>query len=145
MDECVWSNGGMVLTGEKLSTGRKTASRCHSDRHRSAWRCTDHLFINNSRRCFPFTPATLPTAMRCGLLLSHLLLLRAITSAVRMRDVLLAFVQDLVHLQHWRTVALVYCAGRSVHQQRPELNQATFWRLPAADLTTRNITSKPVT
>jgi len=23
MDECVWSNGGMVLTGENWSTGRK--------------------------------------------------------------------------------------------------------------------------
>ena len=35
MDECVWSNGGMILTGENWSTGRKTlysmGDRCMND------------------------------------------------------------------------------------------------------------------
>jgi hypothetical protein len=103
--------------------------RCHSVLHKSIWCCTDNLTINHSRRCFPFTPATRSAAMRYGIWLAHLLTLRAITSAVRKRDVLLAFVQDLVHLQHWRSVALVYCAGRPLLQVRPAPVQATFWCL----------------
>jgi len=106
----------------KRNYWEKNASGCHLCRHKSTYCCTDHFsFINNFRRCFLFKPATRPAAMRCGLWLAHLLMLRTITSAVRMRDVLLAFVQDLVHLQHWRVLALVYCAGRSVHRQRPAL------------------------
>jgi len=147
MDGWVWSNGWMILTGENWSIGRKTRPGVtYAATNLPVVALTTCLY-QISRRCFPFNPATRPAAMRCGLWLAHLLMLRAITSAVRMRDVLLAFVQDLVHLQHWRVVALVYCAGRSVHRQWPALMQATFWRsnVPAADLTTRNITSKRVT
>ena len=147
MDEWVWSNGGMILTGENWSTGRKTLYSVGGrwmnvygtmvewywqgrtevfpvapvGRHKSPWCFTDHMFFNHSRRCFLFKPTTSSTTMRCGLWMAHLLMLRAITSAVRTRDVLSAFVHDLVRLQQWRSIALVYCTGRSLQQLRHSL------------------------
>lgn len=53
--------------------------------------------------------------MRCGLWLATVVMVLAVTSAVRMREVLSAFVEDLARLQRWRAVVLVYCAGRSMH------------------------------
>ncbi|GFG33183.1 hypothetical protein Cfor_01144 [Coptotermes formosanus] len=49
--------------------------------------------------------------MRCGLWLATVVMVLAVTSAVRMREVLSAFVEDLARLQRWRAVVLVYCAG----------------------------------
>jgi len=65
--------------------------------------------------CALHTCYHLPTncaTMRCSMELSWLVTLATVTSAMQLRNTISTFVEDLVHLQQWRHMVLVYCSGK---------------------------------
>ena len=92
----------------ELKCSQKSQSHCRFAQHKPAWYSDAAL---TSYRVAQIPGAACSAAMRCAMWRSHVVMLLTVTSAVRMREVLSAFVEDLVRLQHWRAMVLVYCTG----------------------------------